>query len=66
MSPERNRSWPGRMVPVRKTGGGEMSQSRRGFVVGRCSRKNTTYVVLTLSSGPILGPWTLKAVVSSN
>lgn len=43
-----------------------MSQTRRGFVVGRSNSKNTTYVVLTLSSGPINGPWTLKAVVSSN
>lgn len=39
---------------------------KRAFVIGRSIGKNTTYVVLTLSSGPILGPWTLKAVVSSN
>lgn len=41
-------------------------QVRRAFVVGKSNRKSTTYIVLTLSSGPILGPWTLKAVVSSN
>jgi hypothetical protein len=41
-------------------------QVRRAFVWGRSNRKSTTYVVLTLSAGPILGPWTLKAIVSSN
>ncbi len=41
-------------------------QVKRAFVVGRSHRRNTTYVVLTLSSGPIHGPWTLRAVVSNN
>lgn len=41
-------------------------QVKRAFMVGRSNRKSTMYVVLTMSAGPILGPWTLKAVVSSN
>lgn len=42
-------------------------QVKRAFVWGRSNRKSTTYVVLTLSNdGPIVGPWTLKAIVSSN
>ncbi len=39
---------------------------RRVFVVGRRNRRTTTVVVLRLAQGPIVGPWTLKAVVSTN
>lgn len=36
------------------------------FVVGRSDRKSTTFVLLTISRSPIVGPWALKAVVSPN
>ena len=40
---------------------------RRAFVVGRKTRKSTTVVVLRVENrGPIIGPWTLRAVVSTN
>ena len=39
---------------------------RKAFVVGRSTRKSTTVLVLRVQNGPILGPWTLRAVVSSN
>jgi hypothetical protein len=39
---------------------------RKAFVVGRTDRKSTTMVVLCLAGGPILGPWTLRALISSN
>ena len=39
---------------------------RRMFVVGRRNRRTTTVVVLRIESGPIVGPWTLRAVVSEN
>jgi hypothetical protein len=39
---------------------------RKAFVVGRSTRKSTTVVVLRIQNGPILGPWTLRAVVSTN
>lgn len=39
---------------------------RKMFVVGRRDRKSTTVVVLRIANGPIIGPWTLRAVVSEN
>jgi hypothetical protein len=39
---------------------------RKAFVVGRSDRKSTTLVILCVTGGPIVGPWTLKAMVSSN
>jgi hypothetical protein len=39
---------------------------RRTFVVGRRSAQSTTVLVLRVENGPILGPWTLRAVVSKN
>jgi hypothetical protein len=44
---------------------------RKAFVVGRTDRRSTTLVVLQVPGGPnlshpILGPWTLRAVVSPN
>lgn len=39
---------------------------RTAFVVGRCDRRSTTLVLLCLAGGPIVGPWTLKAMVSAN
>jgi hypothetical protein len=40
---------------------------RRLFVLGRRSRGSTTLIVLRVgAAGPIVGPWTLKAVVSHN
>ena len=39
---------------------------RKAFVLGRTNRRNTTLVVLRVQGGPILGPWTLRAVVSTN
>jgi hypothetical protein len=39
---------------------------RRAFVVGRSDRRSTTLLVLRVEGGPILGPWTLRAVISSN
>ncbi len=65
MLPERN-GRPVRRIALQRTGEARMAPTRQAFVVGRSNRKSTTYVVLTLSAGPIHGPWTLKAVVSSN
>jgi hypothetical protein len=39
---------------------------RKVFVVGRRNSQTTTVVVLRIESGPIVGPWTVKAVVSAN
>jgi hypothetical protein len=39
---------------------------RKAFVVGRSDRKSTTLVLLCTAGGPIVGPWTLKAMVSAN
>jgi hypothetical protein len=44
---------------------------RKAFVVGRTDRRSTTLVVVRVPGGvkpahPILGPWTLRAVVSPN
>jgi hypothetical protein len=39
---------------------------RTTFVVGRRTRQSTTVLVLRIENGPILGPWTLKAVISNN
>jgi len=39
---------------------------RTAFVVGKADRRSTTLLVLRVEGGPILGPWTLRAVVSPN
>lgn len=39
---------------------------KRAFVIGKRDRASMTLVILCLASGPIAGPWTLKAVVSRN
>jgi len=39
---------------------------RKPFVVGRRNRQSTTVLVLRIENGPILGPWTLRAVISNN
>lgn len=39
---------------------------RRMFVVGRRNLRSTTLVVLRIENGPIIGPFTLRAVVSAN
>lgn len=39
---------------------------RVAFVVGRSDRRSTTLLVLRVEGGPILGPWTLRAMVSAN
>jgi hypothetical protein len=36
------------------------------FVVGKSDRRSTTVLVLRITSGPIVGPWTLRALVSTN
>jgi hypothetical protein len=36
------------------------------FVVGRRTGRTTTVVVLRIERGPIDGPWTLRAIVSTN
>jgi ornithine carbamoyltransferase len=44
----------------------EVLMNRRMFVVGRSNRLTTTVVVLRIENGPIIGPFTLRAVVSEN
>ena len=39
---------------------------KRIFVLGRRDRGSTMLVLLRTVSGPIVGPWTLKAVISKN
>lgn len=39
---------------------------KRAFVIGKRERGGMTLVILCLATGPIAGPWTLKAVVSEN
>jgi hypothetical protein len=41
---------------------------RKAFVVGRKDHKSTTLIILRLDNTktPVVGPWTLKAVVSRN
>lgn len=40
---------------------------RKLFLVGRRERGSTTLVILRVGAeGPIVGPWTVKAVVSRN
>lgn len=39
---------------------------RVAFVVGRSDGRSTTVLVLRVQGGPILGPWTLRALVSAN
>ncbi len=43
-----------------------MAGTKRAFLVGRRTRRGTLVMVLRPSTGPIRGPWTLTAVVSSN
>jgi hypothetical protein len=39
---------------------------KQKFVVGRIVRRSTTLYLLQRAMGPIVGPWVLRAVVSSN
>ncbi|MGH7554311.1 MAG: hypothetical protein ACREMQ_14990 [Longimicrobiales bacterium] len=39
---------------------------RKAFVFGRTDRGTTTLIILRIANGPIIGPWTVKAVVSKN
>jgi hypothetical protein len=39
---------------------------KRPFLVGRRTRRGTTVLLLRRPVAPILGPWTLTAVVSPN
>lgn len=39
---------------------------KQAFVVGRSGRRSTTLLVLRIVAGPIVGPWTLHAVISTN
>lgn len=39
---------------------------RRSFVIGRRTSRGTMIVLLSHFRAPILGPWTLQAVVSQN
>jgi len=39
---------------------------RVAFVVGRSDHRSTTVLILRVQGGPILGPWTLRALISSN
>jgi hypothetical protein len=39
---------------------------KRTFMVGRTAGRNTLVVFVSLAQSPILGPWTVKAVISSN
>lgn len=41
-------------------------RGKQTFVVGRRTRKSTTLVVVRWAPSPIVGPWTLKALVSAN
>lgn len=44
-----------------------MSLCRKPFVVGRRNRRGTLVFFLRRSGAPlVLGPWTVKAVVSAN
>ena len=39
---------------------------KRTFVVGRLTGRNTLLVYLSVMRCPIVGPWTVRAVVSTN
>jgi hypothetical protein len=39
---------------------------RKAFVFGRRDRGTTTLIILRIASGPIVGPFTIKAMVSKN
>jgi hypothetical protein len=39
---------------------------RKAFVWGRKDRRATTLVILRITNGVIIGPWTVKAVISRN
>jgi hypothetical protein len=36
------------------------------FLVGRATGRNTVLVFVTAAQSPIVGPWTMQAVVSKN
>jgi hypothetical protein len=36
------------------------------FVVGRTTGRNTLLVFVTATTSPIVGPWTVEAVISTN
>ncbi|HEX6133691.1 MAG TPA: hypothetical protein VFZ24_07005 [Longimicrobiales bacterium] len=39
---------------------------RRMFVAGRLTGRNTLVVFIGVMRSPIVGPWTVRAVVSTN
>ena len=39
---------------------------KRTFMVGRTTGKNTLVVFVSLTDSPFVGPWTVRAVVSTN
>jgi len=39
---------------------------KRMFVAGRLTGKNTLMVFISVVRSPIAGPWTVRAVVSTN
>ena len=39
---------------------------KSAFVVGRSAGRSTLLLFVSVMRGPIAGPWTLRAVVSSN
>ena len=39
---------------------------KRAFLVGCCTRRSTTVLVLRRITAPLRGPWMLRAVVSPN
>jgi hypothetical protein len=41
-----------------------MKKSR--FLVGRATGRNRLVIYVGMSRSPIIGPWTLRAVISSN
>ncbi|HEX6306703.1 MAG TPA: hypothetical protein VFZ69_00880 [Longimicrobiales bacterium] len=39
---------------------------RRLFMAGRLTGRNTLFVFISVMRSPIAGPWTVRAVVSTN
>jgi hypothetical protein len=39
---------------------------KQTFMVGRTTGKNTLVVFVSVANSPIVGPWTVRAVISSN
>jgi hypothetical protein len=39
---------------------------KQTFMIGRTTGKNTLVVFVSVTRSPIVGPWTVRAVVSTN